>query len=193
MDDTAACKCSKRRERGKNDLTRHFFTTNVKLRRLMRVRISHEMASRKMLKFSSLALNQIFDEFFFRRRREFLQIWKLRHGGPNSCVYLGVVFLVYNNKYIACEIFSELSIFSQKNKSKHEEMKVHLQLKFNFKTDMESWHQYIFLNSNSTFVKQQGVFVESWISSGSVQLEAHKYYKAPQKKIFGNMHGNVHI
>ena len=59
---------------GKNDLTRHFFTTNVKLRRLMRVRISHEMASRKMLKFSSLALNQIFDEFFFRRRREFLQI-----------------------------------------------------------------------------------------------------------------------
>ena len=77
MDDTAACKCSKlvKGEReGKNDLTRHFFTTNVKLRRLMRVRISHEMASRKMLKFSSLALNQIFDEFFFRRRREFLQI-----------------------------------------------------------------------------------------------------------------------
>ena len=64
---------------------------------------------------------------------------------------------------------------------------------FNFKTDMESWHQYIFLNSNSTFVKQQGVFVESWISSGSKQLGAHKYYKAPQKKIFGNMHGNVHI
>ena len=77
MDDTAACKCSKlvKGEReGKNDLTRHFFTTNVKLRRLMRVWISHEMASRKMLKFSSLALNQIFDEFFFRRRREFLQI-----------------------------------------------------------------------------------------------------------------------
>ena len=105
---------------GKNDLTRHFFTTNVKLRRLMRVRISHEMASRKMLKFSSLALNQIFDEFFFRRRREFLQIWKLRHGGPNSCVCVWEsFFLVYNNKYIACEIFSELSIFSQKkNKSK---------------------------------------------------------------------------
>ena len=72
-------------------------------------------------------------------------------------------------------------------------MKVRLQLKFNFKTDMESWHQYIFLNSNSTFVKQQGVFAESWISSGSEQLGAHKYYKAPQKKIFGNMHGNVHI
>ena len=52
-------------------------------------------------------------------------------------------------------------------------MKVGLQWKFNFKTDMESWHQYIFLNSNSTFVKQQGVFVESWISSGSVQLGAH--------------------
>ena len=71
---------------------------------------------------------------------------------------------------------------SKKTSLKHEEMKVRLQLKFNFKTDMESWHQYIFLNSNSTFVKQQGVFVESWISSGSGNLEHTNTIKPHRKK-----------
>ena len=86
----------------------------------MRVRISHEMASRKMLKFSSLALNQIF--------RRVLSSYKFENCGmgvptPNPCVF-GSRFFWYTIKNISCEIFSKIIHFQPKRKSKKEKTKI---------------------------------------------------------------------